>query len=884
MLESRQTARVLNGSGRHLVSLLAVAVHFCLSPHASAQAQSENRDDYMSPQARASVEALKASSALHPTDGSNLAERTPVLWRWINDYALTRGPVPDRATGILQSAFRELLDAKRAGREPMVSLAQRPDGRAFYADARIDQVIEELRFKDERPGALGRFELDSRGPFAADTWITVELTYTVGELALEQGGKVVVGRNSQWDRGDLQNDGPGDGYVTIRASKPDVQFVKVEIPRGPERYSAVGARPAFQLERGTLSQGDSFTLVYGDRTGGGRGWHIHTYENDLTVLPVYVDHSGDGTYPTHNWPAFQVAGASAARVKGFAPSVVEPGEAFDLAVRSEDVNFNRARSDIPAYRVSLNGEPFRDIPAGATAVNVLEDIRLDEPGVYRFSLESADGRIAGSSNPVWVRSDPPHRIYWGETHSHVGLAEGQGSIDGAYRYARDDARLDFYGMSDHDTAMDDLEWKNVREAVIRYSEPGEFITFLGYEWTVQRRYGGHHNVFYRRPFDERVGAQLAPNLAALYQGLRERYHTNDVLIIPHAHQPGDWRNSDTDMESLVEIMSMHGTFEWFGNYYLRNGHQVGFVAASDDHRTHPGYTGTRPRGMSQFGGLAAALASEKTADAIFDALKQRRVYAATTAERIIVDLELNGEQMGRRIGYSDDRRLRARVMGTAPITEVAVVKNGDEVYRMRPLKASLADRVTAQISFESSSEPFIRDSPRGVRRWSGTIDVRGATLAGYRAPRLENRHLELWEREGGRLRFRTATRGRADSVLLELEGATPSTQIVVNLDEGSEFGKAPIHVRPYRTHPARTLEFRLSDLRDGLSEKDLQADPDTDRVALQLVSDDQPLDCDFEFVDQGAVGHGDYYYVRVKQLDGAMAWSSPVWVGGEEPR
>ena len=54
-------------------------------------------------------------------------------------------------------------------------------------------------------------------------------------------------------------------------------------------------------------------------------------------------------------------------------------------------------------------------------------------------------------------------------------------------------------------------------------------------------------------------------------------------------------------------------------------------------------------------------------------------------------------------------------------------------------------------------------------------------------------------------------------------------------------------------------------------------------MSLQLASDDQPLDCDFEFVNQGAAAHGDYY-VRVKQLDGAMAaWSSTIWVGGEEP-
>ena len=873
---SVRRARCLSTAGA-LISFVAFGIPL-------ARSQGLRADDYMSTEARASVEALKKDVESKPTDGSNLAERTPVLWRWINDYALTGGPVPGRATGILQSAFRELIEARREGRAPRVALAQRADGRAIYADARFDRVIEELRLKDEHPGALGKFELASSGPFKADSRITVELTYTVGDLPLEPGARVVVGRSSQWDRGDFQNDAPGDGYVSITGSKPGVRFSRVQIPRGPERYSAVGARPAFQLEQGTLAKGDYFTLVLGERAGGGRGWRIHTYENDLTIVPVYVDHSGDGRYPTHNWPAFQVVGGEPARVTGFVPSVAEPGEVFELAVRSEDLNFNRATGAIPGYRISLNGAPFRQIPAGGPALNTLEGLRLQEEGVYRFGFESTDGQISGTSNPLWVRRSPPYRIYWGETHSHAGLAEGQGSIDGAYRHARNDARLDFYGMSDHDTAMDDFEWKNVREAVSRYNEPGRFVAFLGYEWTVQRRFGGHHNVFYRRPFEQRVGAQEAPNLAALYQGLRERYDPNDILIIPHAHQPGDWRNSDTDMETLVEIMSMHGTFEWFGNYYLRNGHQVGFVAASDDHRTHPGYTGTRARGMTQFGGLAAALASEKTGDAIFDALKQRRVYAATTAARIIVDLELNGRQMGQRIEFSENRRLRARVMGTAPISEVAVVKNGDEVYRMRPLKASLGRRVTAQIAFESSTEPFIRDSPRGVRRWSGALEVRGADLVGFQVPHVENRHLESWEREGNRILFRTATRGRTDSVLLGIEGASPSTQIVVDLDESTEFGKAPIHVRPYRTHPARTIEMEFSDLRDGLLEAELPAAPDSDRVTLRLVSDDQPLDSDFEFVDHGVAGHGDYYYVRVKQLDGAMAWSSPIWVGGEEPR
>ncbi len=45
-----------------------------------------------------------------------------------------------------------------------------------------------------------------------------------------------------------------------------------------------------------------------------------------------------------------------------------------------------------------------------------------------------------------------------------------------------------------------------------------------------------------------------------------------------------------------------------------------------------------------------------------------------------------------------------------------------------------------------------------------------------------------------------------------------------------------------------------------------------------------PLDYDFSYTDEEKPHDGDYYYVRVKQLDGDMAQSSPWWVGGIPPR
>lgn len=50
----------------------------------------------------------------------------------------------------------------------------------------------------------------------------------------------------------------------------------------------------------------------------------------------------------------------------------------------------------------------------------------------------------------------------------------------------------------------------------------------------------------------------------LFKVLKELNSTGDVLVIPHAHQAGDWRRADKDLVAGVEIASQHGSFEWFG--------------------------------------------------------------------------------------------------------------------------------------------------------------------------------------------------------------------------------------------------------------------------------------------------------------------------------
>lgn len=865
---------------------IAIAALACLGLviwNSTGSAQGGNGDDYLTAGLRAQVEALKAAADGQPTTPGNLEDRLDVLWPWINAYSLTGGPMPVNATLQVATAYRALEATRLDGTQPTRGVL-----------ASVDGLIHEFGLKDENPKALGTLALDTGGPVHVDSWATIEQTYTVGETPLGPGARIMVARQLQADGGRLQHDDPeAPHYVSARTSNPSVSLGKTTVPWSGMHggFRAPAPMPAFQVQHGTLDPGDTLTVVYGDRDGGSEGWLQQTFATDEAMLPIYIDLDGSGHFLTPRWPAYAVVGSTAAGVTAVVPSIARPGESFDLSVRWEDESGNRATGAMPAAEVTLRGRKFRDLGAGGGAVQAIKAISLEEEGVYRFAVASADGRMETLSNPVWVRRNPPYRLYWGETHTHTGMAEGQGSIGRSYRFAQEDARLDFMGLSEHDIWLDDAEWQAMRNAVKTNTVPGKFVAFLGYEWTLRRQWGGHHNVFFRTPDSMRVGAQVAPTLTGLYEGLRAKYGTRDVLIIPHAHQAGDWRTNDPEMETMIEIMSMHGTFEWFGNYYLKQGHQVGFLAASDDHRSRPGYSWTSSRqpnsSLSQFGGLAAVRAPEKTADSIFDALKQRSAYAVTDAQRIILDMDLNGTGMGNRLAYTAKRRLRARAIGTAPIRRLSVIKNGQTVYTKRPLQTSLGGSARVVIGFGSSSEPFFRDNPRGYRPWDGTLVVEGARLASMRTLHFDNRHKE-WARiegEGGnRVRFSTGTRGQADSLLLVLDGASPSTTLSFQLDAAREWGKSPVPVRQPREIAAREFRISLSEMTDGLVRKDLSDSIDRDAVTVELIGAETPMEAEIEYADAGEMRPGDYYYVRVDQLDGARAYSSPVWVGGEPRR
>lgn len=831
-----------------------------LVTHASIAAD----EDYLTPEQRRAVNELKTAFQQAPTTKATYTERAEVAWMWLNAYSRTGGSLPVNITTTIRPVT--------------------PNGASRGAINGLDLYLEELRLLDEAPDALGRLEADL-GPFEARAWVTMQQRYTVGAKSISAGGGFLMGGHFQPGYGAYQVDDPaGDNYLSIKSSNKSAVFVPDSRPLSGMHGGFRGARPTLflRVQKGSLNPGDVVTFTYGDRSAGSRGWLMGFPSTDFLPVPIYVDFAGTG----HNYSLpiqpIRIAGTDLAGVHVFAPSVVRPGETFELSVRAQDRFYNRAKRPIPAFTVFANDEELGRVPAGGEAISLIEGVRLDEPGIYRITVASEDGGIRGEGNPILVSADAT-RVYWGDTHGHSGFAEGIGTPGRFMQWARDDARLDFVTHSEHDIWLDDSEWEVLRRNVRDYSVPGRFVGYLGYEWTTQNLFGGHHNVLYRDiEGRKRVPNQLYPTLSQLYEGLRSSVDSKDVLVIPHAHQAGDYRLSDPELEPLIEIMSQHGTFEWFGRKYLENGHQVGFVAASDNHLSQPGYTGVG--GFAQRGGLAAVMAPSGSRDDLFDAMKARRTYA-TTGDKMILDVSVNDGKMGERISFAEKRRIAGHVIGTGPIDTVSILKNGVVIWEENYLEVGSGrykDEETFYLTFESPSIPMHPgDNPRGGRSWRGMLTIAGAEITGFEATDFfhpERHHLRRDETNPAKLHFSTQSRGDNTTIKLHLRKVKRNATVTLVLEPGVERG-SPTRFRKPVTIPGGEVTLRFADVKKGVTSKTLPVDIYEDTVSLRRVIETGISEVRFDHTDVGML-QGDNYFVRVKQANDALAWSSPVWVGG----
>lgn len=717
----------------------------------------------------------------------------------------------------------------------------------------------------------GAARLDPQDAVVAGSYGTWRLTYTVGEYAFDDGGTLKIAWRFATDWGFPQTGDPtAPDYLTVATTGPASLSARFDTKGGVRPWRKCLLIDVFD---DGLHPGDEIIVTYGDTSGGSPGARAQTFCEHTFEFRVLVNPIATGEFtrlPTS--PEIEIISGPAAKLACITPSDATIGEDIELLVKAEDAWGNPAReySGTVSFRHTdglLEGLPdeYRFTPADRGVRRFAA--RAVGSGPARVTVADAKLDLAAISNPTFISSEGRAlRRYWGDLHGQTEATVGTNTVGDYFAFARDDAALDFCCHQGNDFQVTKDDWRETQEEVRTFNEPARFVAFLGYEWSGNTGVGGDHNVIYLRDDEAiyRSSHALIRDISDTYldrntiENLYAEMRNHDALVIPHVGgRRADLSRLDPEVVKLVEVYSAWGRFEWMLETALLAGHKVGVVANSDGHKCRPGasYPGASTFGV--YGGLTCALASELTREAIFEALQSRRCYA-TTGERILLDVTCADSTMGEQLELSGPPSIDVGAWGTRGIESIELLRciQGDNprieiIHTHRPPGPPSNSRL--RVAWGGAR---IYGRNRSTI-WQGSLTVEGARITRCIPWALDNPTERVEQVGPGQIAFDTMTTGHQDGVILELDNPT----------------EAVLH---FQSAPC-SFELPVGDIGDDAVRFDAGGVRQHVEVT-RLPQQSPPQEMQFRFTDDDAPEGDLAYWVRLRQDDGAMAWSSPIFI------
>ncbi len=742
-----------------------------------------------------------------------------------------------------------------------------------------------MPFSTYLPEHMGAIRLVTPGPFVAGSHQEITLVYTAGTFGIDDTGMVKVSWRTTSDMAKPQFDKPqAANFTTVEASNG----ARLEV-----WFDRLNIRPyvntlLIRVGRGYLRQGDTLTIRFGDQRQGSPGWRLQTNVEKNVELKTSVDAFATYEFCELPAPAFDLVSGPAASWKAILPSLAVKGEPFRLAIVAEDMWGNPSdKADVTLWLTSsvpIQGLPATIAVGPGDGPRVIENLVIQDLGDVELRVTDGTRQLA-RANPMRIVDHAPIRRYWADLHGQSGETIGMGSAEDYFHYARDAAFVDMVGHQGNDFQITDAFWKELNRLTAAFDKPGKFVCLPGYEWSGNTGMGGDRNIFFRREdrpihrsshilVEGRTSTEAIYTADKLFDWLRNE----DCRVI--AHVGGRYADlhyaHDGKVERSVEVHSSWGTFEWLLHDAFDRGYRVGVVCHSDDHKGRPGATRPGASTFGAIGGLSCYFMPELTRDALFEALGKRWHYG-TTGTRIWLDL--NGTFESDATGFAEDpllgptrqhrtrqarmgdiirpgtasMTLAAEVIGTAPIERMDVLHGKTVVQTVRPFAArDLGRRV--RVLWQGAE---YRGRGREVV-WQGTLTVRGNRINRFAPVNFLNPERKIQElTPGSALGWSSVTTGNLAGIDLWLADANSgSLQIATNVVSG-DIDLAAL--------TDNTVAFEGGGLQKRLSVYRLPEDDWSRHVSLQhsvtfAGSADLPV------------------YVRVTQVDGNQAWSSPIYL------
>lgn len=265
---------------------------------------------------------------------------------------------------------------------------------------------------------------------------------------------------------------------------------------------------------------------------------------------------------------------------------------------------------------------------------------------------------------------PDWNVYFGQLHAHTNLSDGTGSVEEAFDYASKVENLDFFAVTDHSDSFDNADagaigadgrsisagWAAGKQAAASVTN-GNFVGLFGFEMTwPEDKQLGHISTFNTPGWQTRDQEEFENVPTAL-----EHYYKALTTVpgsVSQFNHPdtihGDFERFDhyspeyDEAVSLLEIAGEDGTVDC--EYYHLALDKGWHVAPTNNQNNHKGQWGDASEART------VVLAKSLTEEALYAAMKDRRVYATQDSD-LTVYYTLNGAVMGSILPKSEEAEI-----------------------------------------------------------------------------------------------------------------------------------------------------------------------------------------------------------------------------------
>lgn len=545
-------------------------------------------------------------------------------------------------------------------------------------------------------------------------------------------------------RFDLESEGrPFDWQIPQTNLKEKTNLIWAEMGNSSPLPAKLLSEGSFEFVlTSELPAGESLSIIMG---GPKKGNACQKVTQRRKPFLIFIDPKGKGDYKDPDHFFMDVRGNVLTNLKVIAPSLVSRNKRFDVIVRFEDAHGNLTANAPPKTLIDLTYEHLREnlnwkLFVPETGFIALPNLYFNEQGLYRIQLKNLDTQETFFSSPIKCLPETPVSIFWGLLHGESERFDSGENIESYLRFVRDEKALQFVAISCFDSEEETSNdvWKLINQQVAEFNEDDRFVALLGFQWLGDPAQEGLRQFVYSKD-----NKPILRRKDSKYNSLKKIYKTHspkDMLAIPSFTMGKttlyDFEDFNPEYERVVEIDNSWGSSECGakeGNRCpirggrkgiseslegslqkaLNHGHRFGFVAGGFDDRGP--YSKLFDEDQTQYPpGLTAILAKEHTRSSLMDALHRRSCYA-TTGEKIIIGFNIAGHPMGSEVsaktrpGLEFNRHITGYAIGTKPISEVTIVRNGED-WKSLPLSEGKIEfevddtDLLSQISFDPKKE------------------------------------------------------------------------------------------------------------------------------------------------------------------------------------